>query len=245
MFCKNTKRIKFNIIYILTIFFLINFNLFGQSIELKKYFSETSKHYKNKNFNKASLSADKAIKLSLIEFGEEHSITATLLENKGRIYTMQNNHLDAEKLFFKVVAIRKKILDKKNPDYAESLDHLARSIRAQGRLKEATVIHNEVLSIMTYVIANNPHAISNLTRLASLYRARALHTKAYLLTEKKSYKESYGFYNSASVIYERALGKNKKELLELLNKYRETLLLNNKNEEAQKIDSKINKLKSL
>ncbi len=233
-----------NILKFLILFFLINFNANSQSTNLKKYFSNTSKYYKEKNYTKASKSADMAIELSLIEFGANHQVTATLLENKGRIYTMINKHFEAEKLFSKVASIRKKILDERDPIYAESLDHLARSIRSQGRLEEAIEIHDKVLSIMTYAIANNPHAINNITRQASLYRARAMHTKAYLLTKRKNYRDAYGLYKSATVIYERALGKNKHELIELLENYKDTLLINNKDEEAKNIVNKIKKIQS-
>ena len=199
---------------LLLVFFISSF-LFSQSNELKKEFRETNKYYKSKNFIKALDSNNKALKLAEEEFGKVHLTTATLIENKGRLLLELENFDDAEKAFRKVVKIREKLIVDYNPDLAEALNYLALTLRKQGKLEVAMNEHEKVLTIMGNIIANNPGQISELSRRSALYRARAYQTKGQLLAEQGNYKEAAGNFNIASKIFERTLGKNKKELEDL------------------------------
>ena len=114
--------------------------------------------------------------------------------------------------FRNVINIRNELIDAYHPDIAEQLNYLALSLRKQNKLKEAIEEHNKVLNIMSNVIANNPGQISELSRRSALYRARAYHTKGRLLIEEGNYLEAEGNFKIAGKIYERTLGKNKKEL---------------------------------
>jgi tetratricopeptide (TPR) repeat protein len=194
------------------LFTFYNFYLFSQSTELKKEYKQTNKYFKLKKFNKAYLSNEKALALSLEEFGLEHLTTATLLENKGRLLLELNKYKDAEKQFREVLDIRDRLIDGYNPDVAEALNYLALSLRKQNKLKEAIIEHNKVLNIMSNIIANNPGQISELSRRSALYRARAYQTKGQLLIKEGNYIEAEGNFNIAGKIFERTLGKNKKEL---------------------------------
>ncbi len=197
------------------LFFLLtfyNFYLFSQSPELKKEYKQTNKYFKLKKYHEAYLSNEKALALSLKEFGIEHLTTATLLENKGRLLLELNNYNAAEKQFREVLDIRDRLIDGYNPDIAEVLNYLALSLRKQNKLKEAIIEHNKVLNIMSNIIANNPGQISELSRRSALYRARAYQTKGQLLIKEGNYIEAKGNFNIAGKIFERTLGKNKKEL---------------------------------
>ena len=159
------------------LFSFYNFYLYSQSTDLKKEYKLTNKYFKEKKFNEALSSNEKALKLSLKEFGLTHLTTATLLENKGRLLLELNEYKDAEMQFREVLVIRKSLIDNYNPDVAEALNYLALSLRKQNKLKEAITEHNKVLNIMSNVIANNPGQISELSRRSALYRARAYQTK--------------------------------------------------------------------
>ena len=203
----------------ITLLFLItffNFHLFSQSVELKKEYLQTNKYFKQKNYNKAFLSNEKALVLSLKEFGVIHLTTATLLENKGRLLLELNHYTEAEKQFREVLEIRNNLIDGYNPDIAEAYNYLALSLRKQNKLKDAITEHNKVLNIMSNIIANNPGQISELSRRSALYRARAYQTKGQLLVREGNYIEAEGNFNIAAKIFERTLGNNKKEL-EILN----------------------------
>ena len=197
------------LLFLLTFY---NFYLFSQSIELKKAYKQTNKYFKEKNFNQAFLSNEIALALSVKEFGLTHLTTATLLENKGRLLLELKKYQQAEMQFRDVINIRNKLIDAYHPDIAEPLNYLALSLRKQNKLKEAIEEHNKVLNIMSNVIANNPGQISELSRRSALYRARAYHTKGRLLIEEGNYLEAEGNFKIAGKIYERTLGKNKKEL---------------------------------
>ena len=195
---------------ILTI--LYNFYLHSQSIELKEKYKLTNKYFKEKKYKEAIYSNENALQLSINEFGKNHLTTATLYENKGRLLLELNNFSEAEAQFRKVLEIRNILLEDYNPDVAEALDYLALSLRKQNKLNEAISEHNKVLNIMGNIIANNPGQISELSRRSALYRARAYQTKGQLLIREGNYNDAKGNFKIAKKIFERTLGKNKKEL---------------------------------
>ena len=145
-------------------------------------------------------------------------------ENKGRLLLELNNFSEAEAQFRKVLEIRNILLENYNPDVAEALDYLALSLRFQNKLDDAILVHNKVLNMMASVIANNPGQISELTRSSALYRARAYETKGIQLIKQNKLEEAKGNFRIAIKIFDRTLGKDKRELILLKDK------LNNLNE---------------
>tara|TARA_B100000035_G_scaffold69577_1_gene56957 strand:- start:376 stop:1026 length:651 start_codon:yes stop_codon:yes gene_type:complete len=196
----------------------------SQSLELKNEFKVTKRLFKEKKFHDALISNDKALKLSNIEFGEKHLTTATLLENKGRLLLELDEFYKAELIFRNVHEIREELINKNHPDIAEALNYLALSLRFQNKLDDAILVHNKVLNMMASVIANNPGQISELTRSSALYRARAYETKGIQLIKQNKLEEAKGNFRIAIKIFERTLGKDKRELIFLKDK------LNNLNE---------------
>ena len=196
----------------------------SQSLELKNEFKVTKRLFKEKKFHDALISNDKALQLSNIEFGEKHLTTATLLENKGRLLLELEQFYKAELIFIEVHKIREELIKKNHPDIAEALNYLALSLRFQNKLNDAISVHNKVLSMMASVIANNPGQISELTRSSALYRARAYETKGIQLIKQNKLEEAKGNFRIAIKIFERTLGKDKRELIFLKDK------LNNLNE---------------
>ena len=196
----------------------------SQSLELKNEFKVTKRLFKDKKFHDALISNDKALQLSNIEFGEKHLTTATLLENKGRLLLELEEFYKAELIFRDVYKIREELINKNHPDIAEALNYLALSLRFQNKLDDAISVHNQVLTMMASVIANNPGQISELTRSSALYRARAYETKGIQLIKQNKLEEAKGNFRIAIKIFDRTLGKDKRELILLKDK------LNNLNE---------------
>ena len=196
----------------------------SQSLELKNEFKVTKRLFKEKKFHDALISNDKALQLSNIEFGEKHLTTATLLENKGRLLLELDEFYKAELIFRDVHEIREELINKNHPDIAEALNYLALSLRFQNKLDDAILVHNKVLNMMASVIANNPGQISELTRSSALYRARAYETKGILLIKQNKLEDAKGNFRIAIKIFDRTLGKDKRELILLKDK------LNNLNE---------------
>ena len=196
----------------------------SQSLELKNEFKVTKRLFKEKKFYDALISNDKALQLSNIEFGEKHLTTATLLENKGRLLLELEEYYKAELMFRDVYKIREELINKIHPDIAEALNYLALSLRFQNKLDDSISVHNQVLTMMASVIANNPGQISELTRSSALYRARAYETKGIQLIKQNKLEEAKGNFRIAIKIFDRTLGKDKRELILLKDK------LNNLNE---------------
>jgi len=190
----------------------------SQSLELKNEFKVTKRLFKEKKFHDALISNDKALQLSNIEFGEKHLTTATLLENKGRLLLELDDFYKAELIFRDVHEIREELINKNHPDIAEALNYLALSLRFQNKLDDAILVHNKVLNMMASVIANNPGQISELTRSSALYRARAYETKGIQLIKQNKLEEAKGNFRIAIKIFERTLGKDKRELIFLKDK---------------------------
>ena len=196
----------------------------SQSLELKNEFKVTKRLFKDKKFHDALISNDKALQLSNIEFGEKHLSSATLLENKGRLLLQLEEFYKAELIFRDVYKIREELINKNHPDIAEALNYLALSLRFQNKLDDAILVQNKVLTMMASVIANNPGQISELTRSSALYRARAYETKGIQLIKQNKLEEAKGNFRIAIKIFDRTLGKDKRELILLKDK------LNNLNE---------------
>ena len=190
----------------------------SQSLELKSEFKTTKRLFKEKKFYDALISNDKALKLSNLEFGEKHLTTATLLENKGRLLLELGKFNKAELKFRDVHKIREELINKNHPDIAEALNYLALSLRFQNKLDDAILVHNKVLTMMASVIANNPGQISELTRSSALYRARAYETKGIQLIKQNKLEEAKSNFRIAIKIFDRTLGKDKRELILLKDK---------------------------
>ncbi len=190
----------------------------SQSLELKNEFKVTKRLFKDKKFHDALISNDKALQLSNIEFGEKHLTTATLLENKGRLLLELEEYYKAELMFRYVYKIREELINKNHPDIAEALNYLALSLRFQNKLDDAIIVHNKVLNMMASVIANNPGQITELTRSSALYRARAYETKGIQLIKQNKLEEVKGNFRIAIKIFDRTLGKDKRELILLKDK---------------------------
>ena len=190
----------------------------SQSLELKNEFKVTKKLFKEKKFYDALKSNDKALQLSNIEFGEKHLTTATLLENKGRLLLELEQFYKAELIFRDVYKLREELINKNHPDIAEALNYLALSLRFQNKLDDAILVHNKVLTMMASVIANNPGQISELTRSSALYRARAYETKGIQLIKQNKLEDAKGNFRIAIKIFDRTLGKDKRELILLKDK---------------------------
>ena len=215
----------FNKLLLLLMLTLTSAFLNSQSLELKNEFKVTKRLFKEKKFHDALISNNKALQLSNIEFGEKHLTTATLLENKGRLLLELEKFYKAELIFRDVYKIRKELINKNHPDIAEALNYLALSLRFQNKLDDAILVHNQVLTMMASVIANNPGQISELTRSSALYRARAYETNGIQLIKQNKLEEAKGNFRIAIKIFDRTLGKDKRELILLKDK------LNNLNEQ--------------
>jgi tetratricopeptide (TPR) repeat protein len=235
------------ILKILTIFLLIsslNISIANtQSIELRESLKNTKAFYKEGKLKEAINETFKAIKLSKIDFGQEHYYTATLIENLGIIQYESLMYKDAEISFQEVLFIRKKILKEDHTDIAESLNFIALSNRKLQQYDTALNYHNEALLIMSRAIAkSNPNAMNEQNRKGAIFRASAMHTKALIEIKNKNMDYAIGLLKTSSKIFYNSLGKDKSQLIET---YKELIkqALNIKDIElANTTKKKLNKL---
>ena len=232
--------IRYMSIFLFFLTILYSISSYGQSTELRDAFIATSKAFKSKNYEIAEKAANEAIKLSKKEFGLMHATTATLMENRGRIYLLTRKFDLAENNFRESLNIRNEVLDPGDTEIAEVLDYLAQSIRNQNRPTEALEIHNRALLIMSNAIARDPHAISLLTRKAALIRAQALHSRAKSLHSNGSVEESLGYYRNSLKIFEGIHKNNHIDIDYILSDYSVALNEVGKYDESLKIKKQHN-----
>ena len=175
---QNTKI--FLILFIISMF--LGSYSHAQSTKLRDAFKNSKTSYQSGNLEKAIKYTKEAIALSEIDFGINHFYTATLIANLGTLQYEKSLFKDSELSFLKSLNIRKKVLDIDHEDIAETLNYIALNNRKLNKFEEALNYHNEALLIMSRSIAKtNPHAMNERNRKGALYRASAMHTKAFCL----------------------------------------------------------------
>ncbi len=149
------------------------------------------------------------------DYGLKSAIYAQALHNTGTFYlpSEQGNQVDlAKKYLSEALAIRKDILGKKHPDYANSLNNLANLNWIIGNYNTALVLYKEALPIRKDVLGEkHPDYASLLSNLAVLHEtmgnyvaALSLHKEALdirkgvLGTKHPDYAQSL---NNLAVVY--------------------------------------------
>jgi tetratricopeptide (TPR) repeat protein len=85
----------------------------------------------------------------------------------------RGRYTDVEPLFQRALAIRKKTLDPKHPDMAESLNNLAVLYRTRGQYAKAEPLFDRALIIWEKALGpEHPHVATSLHNLALLYRVQ-------------------------------------------------------------------------
>ena len=188
-------------------------NVFAQSsVELRDIQMHVKEMFKHQRYREAVPYAQKAIHMSEAEFGAEHPTTATFVFNLAKLYRLQAQYEEAESLYRRALTIRETFLGNGHADVAESYNSLGRLYDEQGRLADAEHFYSRALDVMTVVLADNPHVINGMSRIASKYRARAYHNRARLLHEKGSYADAENLFGAAMVIMRSTFGEKHSEV---------------------------------
>jgi CHAT domain-containing protein/tetratricopeptide (TPR) repeat protein len=135
--------------------------------------------------------------LSLVErqFGPEHLVVSTSLNNLAELYRVLGRYSDAEPLVIRALAIREKALGLDHPDVGQPLNTLANLYYTQARYAEAEPLYQRALSIGEKALGpEHPEVGIWLNNLAEIYRAQA------------RYAEAEPLYKRALSINEKALG---------------------------------------
>jgi len=131
---------------------------------------------------------------------------ALRLNEKAFRLVDQGRYAEAEPLFRRSLAIRKKKLGPDHPYVAISLNNLGTLYRAQGRYADAEPLLKRALAIREKALgSDHPDVAQALNNLAELYR------------EQGRYGEAEPLYNHALAIKEKALGPDHPAVALLLN----------------------------
>jgi CHAT domain-containing protein len=122
-------------------------------------------------FDKAFEVAATAEKLALEKLGQESAAYGSCCFNRGKIMYFKGDNLESESWFKKSIAIQEKVLGRKHPDYAASLNGLAILYRQMGQYEKAEQLYLESIAIREKALGTkHPDYAVSLINLAVLYR---------------------------------------------------------------------------
>jgi Tfp pilus assembly protein PilF len=130
------------------------------------------------------------------QFGPDHPLVATALNELGVLYRYQGRYAEAQPLFQRSLAIQEKVLGRDHPNVATALNNLAGLYSNQARYADAEPLYRRALAIREKALGpDHPDVATSLNNLAELYSNQARHADA----ER--------FYQRAVAIEEKALGR--------------------------------------
>ena len=128
----------------------------GQSTELMEAHNKFSELYAQGRYQEALPFAEMAVRLGEDEFGPDHPVTATLLNNLALLYDDQGKYGEAEPLYQPELANREKALGPEHRDVAQGLENYAALLRKTGRGVEATKMEARAKVIRAKHAEQNP-----------------------------------------------------------------------------------------
>jgi len=171
--------------------------LADESVELAAARAAAEKLSSAGKFKEAALEFDKALKLSLTENGENHQITARILNGLGFVHFKQSKYADAESHYQHCLAIREKLYGKEHHDVAAVLIQLSLVYRAHGKFADQEAVLKRSIEILEKVHGKEHLDVAiALNHLAILYAAQdkndlaeSLHLRCLAIREKALGKE--------------------------------------------------------
>jgi tetratricopeptide (TPR) repeat protein len=160
--------------------------------------------------------------------GEQNPYTATILNNLALVYQDQRQYEQAEPLLKRALAIREQVLGPEHPYTANSLNNLAELYLKQVQAEQAELLLKRALAIQENVLKPEHLDIAtSLSNLAWLYRIQGKYTQAEPLLKR------------ALAIREQVLGPEHPKTATLLEKYLDLLQIMKREEEAIKLQARV------
>ena len=126
--------------------------------------------------------------------GRRTSRCGTIARQLSLALPCQGRYSEAEPLYERSLAIRKKALGAEHPDAGQSLNNLALLYQVQGRYEEVELLHKRALELARALSPDHPWVGTSLNNLAWLYQAQG------------RYAEAKPLYEHSLAITEKALG---------------------------------------
>ena len=140
--------------------------------------------YQQGNYDEAVRSTKAALKAAK-SFGRDDPRLANTLYNLAVLYDAQGKYAEAEPLYNRSLAIKKKDLGPEFPQAALNLDNLADLYQDQGKYHEAEQLYKRALAIDEKVLGpQHPELIVDLNDLAALYHVQGKYADAVPLNKR-------------------------------------------------------------
>ena len=217
---------------------------FGQSLELRTAHRRVAELFEQGRYDHAVPFAEETVRLSEQEFGAEHPTTATLIDNLARLHRLQGRLDTAENLYRRGLAIRMVALEMNHPDLAASHDNLGIVYTALERYADAEEQHWEAVRIMGHSLARRPHVIDQQSRLAALYKARALYNRARVFEGQQRIVDADHLYEEVVSLFEIHLGADHPDLASPLERRAQLLGQMGRADEAAELTARAAKVRT-
>ena len=106
------------------------------------------------DYSRALSIYEPTLKYSLDHYGDMHSITASLYNEIGNVYTKQGNYSGALEYYLKSLEIRGKVLGDEHKDTATSYNNIGNIYYVQGNYSEALTYYLKALEIYKKVLGD-------------------------------------------------------------------------------------------
>ena len=199
-------------------------DVFAQSsIELRDIQIQVKEMFKKKRYREAVPYAEKALRMSEIEFGSTHPTTAAFVFNLAKLHRLEAQYKEAEPLYKRALEIRQNALGEGHADVAASYNSLGRLYDEQGEHDTAEYFYSRALDVMQVVLSDDPHQENAMSRIARVYRGQAYHNRARLFHEQGSYEDAENLFGAAVVILRSMMGEKHSEVARAYDNYAELL----------------------
>jgi len=182
-------------VFLSLIFFATPSSIYGSESELNRLTGEVSAFFERGEYDKAIVSAEKLLELTIRMRGEDHEETAMSMYNLAGLYNSQGKYAAAEPLFLRSLKISEKLFGPNHPTTAVHLGTLALLFLNQDRFDEAEPLFVRALKICEKQLGPD-----------HLDTARALNQLAGLYKYQGRYEESEPLFLRSLKIREEQLG---------------------------------------
>jgi tetratricopeptide (TPR) repeat protein len=111
--------------------------------------------------------------------------SATTMNEQAEALNARGKYAEAQRLFEKVLQIRRRLLTDDHPLTASSLDNLATNLDAEGKSGEAQPLHEKALEILRRLLTDNhPNTATSYNNLGLNLNDQGKHAEALIFLEK-------------------------------------------------------------
>jgi len=117
------------------------------------------------DYEKSEAALKRALRITELLFGEDHSETQNMLMQLGHLIQKQGNLQETEAIYKRVLEMRYKLLGTQaHPDIIESLVELAKLSRRQNNLTEAEIYEESAIEMASTVFGENAAEIKEISQ---------------------------------------------------------------------------------